>query len=260
MKAPLACARTGTVHARKGGCAHDLAPQPAFQLADPPDGRPAGNPDHQICRPTCRPRPDRNPWSAAKCTCGRGPGLMTVSSHSHTRGAGTGAGVVTRAARDEAAVLSVAGHLTDRPTPRRARRLGARRNRHRVPPRIRHRHRAPAPARRQAHRLRRAGRDQHRGHDAAPVLLPHRAPRAVRPQGTRRHRRVPRPPDRDRRPRPARHLPGLRPGVDALARRPRADAAHRPGRRTPRPLAHRTRTRRARPARARARPRRDLVG
>ena len=39
---------------------------------------------------------------------------MTVSSHSHTRGAGTGAGVGTRAARDEAAVLSVAGHLTDR--------------------------------------------------------------------------------------------------------------------------------------------------
>src|SRR3984885_10767565 len=51
--------------------------------------------------------------------------------------------------------------------------------------------------------------------------------------------------------------PGLRPGVDALARRPRADAAHRPGRRTPRPLAHRTRTRRARPARAR--PRRNQV-
>jgi DNA-binding CsgD family transcriptional regulator len=39
---------------------------------------------------------------------------MTVSSHSHTRGAGTGAGAGTRAARDEAAVLSVAGHLTDR--------------------------------------------------------------------------------------------------------------------------------------------------
>jgi hypothetical protein len=141
---------------------------------------------------------------------------------------------------------------------RRARRLGARPNRHRVPPRIRHRHRAPGPARRQAHRLRRAGRDQHRAHDATPVLLPHHALRAVRPQGTRRHRRVPRPSDRDRRPRPARHLPGLRPGVDALARRPRADAAHRPGRRSPRPLAHRTRTRRARPARAR--PRRDRVG
>ena len=46
MKAPLACAGTGTVHARKGDCAHDLAPQPAFHLADPPDGRPAGNPDH----------------------------------------------------------------------------------------------------------------------------------------------------------------------------------------------------------------------
>ena len=39
---------------------------------------------------------------------------MTVSSHSHTRGAGTGAGIGTRAPRDEAAVLSVAGHLTDR--------------------------------------------------------------------------------------------------------------------------------------------------
>ena len=41
---------------------------------------------------------------------------MTVSSHSHTRGAGTGTGTGagTRAARDEAAVLSVAGHLTDR--------------------------------------------------------------------------------------------------------------------------------------------------
>jgi len=39
---------------------------------------------------------------------------MTVSSHPHTRGAGIGAGVGTRAARDEAAVLSVAGHLTDR--------------------------------------------------------------------------------------------------------------------------------------------------
>jgi hypothetical protein len=63
----------------------------------------------------------RTPWpsfyrarSTAKYTCGRGPGLMTVSSHSHTRGAGTGAGAGTRAARDEAAVLSVAGHLTDR--------------------------------------------------------------------------------------------------------------------------------------------------
>src|SRR5487761_1297539 len=114
MKAPLACAGTGTVHARKGDCAHDLAPQPAFHLADPQDDCPAGNPDHQICRPTCRPRPGRSPWSAAKCTCGRGPGLMTVSSRPHTRGAGIGAGVGTRAARDEAAVLSVAGHLTDR--------------------------------------------------------------------------------------------------------------------------------------------------
>ena len=64
---------------------------------------------------TCRPRPGRSPWSAAKCTCGRGPGLMTLSrSHSQTRGAGTGAGAGSRAARDEAAVLSVAGHLTDR--------------------------------------------------------------------------------------------------------------------------------------------------
>ena len=39
---------------------------------------------------------------------------MTVSSHSHTRGAGTGAGTGAKAARDEAAVLSAAGHLTDR--------------------------------------------------------------------------------------------------------------------------------------------------
>ncbi len=37
---------------------------------------------------------------------------MTVSSHSHTLS--TGAGVGTRAPRDEAAVLFVAGHLTDR--------------------------------------------------------------------------------------------------------------------------------------------------
>jgi hypothetical protein len=44
-----------------------------------------------------------------------------------------------------------------------------------------------------------------------------------RTQGPRRHRRFPRPPDRDRRLRPAPHLPGLRPGMDAAARRPPAE-------------------------------------
>ena len=61
MRAALACAGTGTVHARKGDCAHDLASQPAFHLADPPDDCPAGNPDHQNRRRTCRPRPGRSP-------------------------------------------------------------------------------------------------------------------------------------------------------------------------------------------------------
>lgn len=37
-----------------------------------------------------------------------------MSSNNHSRGAGTGAGRGTTAARDEAAVLSVSGHLTDR--------------------------------------------------------------------------------------------------------------------------------------------------
>ena len=37
-----------------------------------------------------------------------------MASHSHARGAGTGAGIATTAARDEAAVLSASAHLTDR--------------------------------------------------------------------------------------------------------------------------------------------------
>src|SRR6266581_4813013 len=52
--------------------------------------------------------------SAAKCTCGGDPGLMTTSSHSHPRGAGTGAGIGTTAARDEAAMLVASPHLTGR--------------------------------------------------------------------------------------------------------------------------------------------------
>ena len=40
---------------------------------------------------------------------GGDPGLMTTSSHSHARGAGTGART-----KDEAAVLAASGHLTDR--------------------------------------------------------------------------------------------------------------------------------------------------
>jgi hypothetical protein len=39
---------------------------------------------------------------------------MTRSSDNHSRGAGTGAGIGTSAAKDEAAVLSVSAHLTDR--------------------------------------------------------------------------------------------------------------------------------------------------
>ena len=39
---------------------------------------------------------------------------MTRSSNNQSRGAGTGAGIGTSAARDEAAVLSVSAHLTDR--------------------------------------------------------------------------------------------------------------------------------------------------
>ena len=39
---------------------------------------------------------------------------MTRSSYNHPRGAGTGAGIGTTAARNEAAVLSVSAHLTDR--------------------------------------------------------------------------------------------------------------------------------------------------
>ena len=39
---------------------------------------------------------------------------MTRSSNNHSRGAGTGAGRGTTAARDEAAVLAASGHLTDR--------------------------------------------------------------------------------------------------------------------------------------------------
>src|SRR5205807_81298 len=51
---------------------------------------------------------------AAEYTCGGEPGLMTRSSNNHSRGAGTGAGIGTSAARDEAAVLAVSAHLTDR--------------------------------------------------------------------------------------------------------------------------------------------------
>ena len=75
MKAALACAGTGTVHARKGDCANDLARPTAFHPANPPDDCPAGNPDHQNRRRICRPRPGRSPWSAAKCTCGGDRGL-----------------------------------------------------------------------------------------------------------------------------------------------------------------------------------------
>ena len=39
---------------------------------------------------------------------------MTMASQSHSRGAGTGAGIGGTGARDEAAVLSIAAHLTDR--------------------------------------------------------------------------------------------------------------------------------------------------
>jgi hypothetical protein len=39
---------------------------------------------------------------------------MTRSSNNHPRGAGTGAGIGTSAARDEAAVLAASAHLTDR--------------------------------------------------------------------------------------------------------------------------------------------------
>ena len=39
---------------------------------------------------------------------------MTRSSNNHSRGAGTGAGIGSTAARDEAAVLAVSAHLTDR--------------------------------------------------------------------------------------------------------------------------------------------------
>jgi hypothetical protein len=45
---------------------------------------------------------------------------------------------------------------------------------------------------------------------------------------------------------PPHHLPGLRDDLDAAARTPPPDAAHRPERRTTRPLAHRTRATRTR--------------
>jgi hypothetical protein len=96
--------------------ADTTAPCPAdtgFSPAGSSDDCPEGTPDHQTRRPTCRLRPGRSARSTAKCTCGRTPGLMTTS-HSHPRLAGTGAGVGIRSARDEAAVLSVARHLTDR--------------------------------------------------------------------------------------------------------------------------------------------------
>jgi hypothetical protein len=93
---------------------HDFACQPASGPANPPDGYPAGDPALQTCRHTCRPRPGRSRWPAAEYTCGGEPGLMTRSSNNHPRGAGTGAGIGISAARDEAAVLTVAAHLTDR--------------------------------------------------------------------------------------------------------------------------------------------------
>jgi hypothetical protein len=75
MKAASACAGTGTVHARKGDCAHDLARPTAFHPANPPDDCPAGNPDHQICRPTCRPRPGRSPGQRRNVPAGGDRGL-----------------------------------------------------------------------------------------------------------------------------------------------------------------------------------------
>ncbi len=74
----------------------------------------AGTPACQTCRPACRPEPGNKAWSAAECTCGGEPGLMTRSSNIHSRAAGTGAGVGSTAAKDEAAVLALSAHLTDR--------------------------------------------------------------------------------------------------------------------------------------------------
>ena len=79
-----------------------------------------------------------------------------------------------------------------RHAPGRHGRMGRGRPGHRVPARIRHRQRAPAPARRQAARLRRPGPPPRlpRIPHAHPVLLPHPPPRAGRPQGSGRHRGV----------------------------------------------------------------------
>ena len=132
--------------------------------------------------------------------------------------------------------------------------------RHRLLPRVRHRHRAAEPGDRQARRVRRPRRP-HRHHHPGPVLAAQPEPRgrAARPAGrpaAARHprrrlgRADPRRPGRDRRPRhqPPKARPG-RPGCPPAAPARACGSPSSPRPAPPRPAAARTaRHRAARPA------------
>jgi len=106
-------ARDGTVHARKATVRMTSLDRQRSTRQTPGrlPGRQPGPPEPPTHLP---PRPGRSPWSAAKCTAG-GTGLMTVSSHPHTRGQAQAQ--ASAPGRPGTSSGAVRGRSPDRPRP-----------------------------------------------------------------------------------------------------------------------------------------------